>query len=81
MARPGSNKEKLEEKIAESQQGIEKKKTERNIWFGVAAVAVVGGLGMALVPSSRKRKIPAAKPAPNPEAPGLERLGQPPNPV
>jgi hypothetical protein len=61
-----------EKKIAECEQAIEKKKTERTIWFGAAAVGLVVGLGAALAPSARKRKVSATKPAavPNPVAPG-----------
>jgi hypothetical protein len=57
-------KESGEKKIVEFEQGIETKKTERNIWFGVAAAALVAGLGIALVPSSRKSKNSVATTAP-----------------
>jgi hypothetical protein len=65
-------KEAGEKKIADAEQAVEKKKTERNLWFGAGAGGLVVGLVLALLPSSGKRKVPAAAPAPapNPEAPG-----------
>jgi hypothetical protein len=73
------NKEKADKKIEETKEKIETTTTQRNIWLGAAAVALIVGLGMALLPSSRKRKVRAARstptenagpvPAQNPEAP------------
>ena len=61
---PGTSTEAGEEKIAEFEREAEAKKTERNIWFGVGAAAMVVGLGIALVPSSRKRRVSVAEPSP-----------------
>jgi hypothetical protein len=68
QARPGGQKEAATKSIAESEQRINGKKIERNLWFGGALVAVVVGICMALLPASGKRKAPAAEQAaaPNP---------------
>jgi hypothetical protein len=65
-------KQKGEEKIAEYRQRIEAKQRDRDLWFELAAGAVVVGICLAFLPSSRKRKVPAAGPVPaqHPEAPG-----------
>jgi hypothetical protein len=72
-----AGKEEAQEKITECEQGIEKKTTDRNVWFGAAFGALVVGLVMALLPSSRKRKARAAAPAPaqTQDAPGPEPTG------
>jgi hypothetical protein len=79
VRRSAEAKEEGLKKIAEFEQGIEAKKMERNLWFGVALVALVAGLGFVLGPSSRKRKTSAVAPTPAPsqieEAPGP--LGSP----
>src|SRR5258708_32489208 len=59
-------KEAGEEKIAEFEQGIETKKTERNIWFGVGAAAPDAGIGIALMPSSRQRETSLGTSTPDP---------------
>jgi hypothetical protein len=70
-----------EQKLAEDLEQIEKKKVERNIWLGAATGALVVGLGMVLLPSSRKRKAPRAEPvsAPAPDQPAP--LGDQPTPA
>jgi hypothetical protein len=62
-----------EKKIADMEQQIKEKETERNIRFGVAGAGLIVGLGMALVPWVGKRKTFAARPAPAPDqgAPSL----------
>jgi hypothetical protein len=50
--------------IAESNRDIEGKKVERIIWFSVAGVSLIGGLGLALLTPSARRKARAAGPAP-----------------
>jgi hypothetical protein len=69
----GESPEVGEEKIAEFEREIEAKKTWRNIWFGGAALALVGGLGIALAPLSSKRKVSVAgqAPAQNQDAPSV----------
>jgi hypothetical protein len=64
VRRSGEAKEAGLKKITEFEQGIEAKKTERTIWFGVAAVAFFAGLGLAMLPSSRKRKASVTEPSP-----------------
>jgi hypothetical protein len=71
-ARPGSGAGG-EKKIADMEQQIKEKETERNIRFGVAGAGLVVGLGLALLPWVGKRKTSSAglPPAPNQDAPGL----------
>jgi hypothetical protein len=64
-----ARKEKGEKSIEGWQGEIEGKKTASYIWFGGAAVALVAGVSMVLLPSSRKkRKAAVAEPAPDPVA-------------
>jgi hypothetical protein len=46
------------QKIVASQQQIEKKTMERNLWFGAAVGALIVGGVLVLLPSSGKRKKP-----------------------
>jgi hypothetical protein len=80
MANPGAGaarKEAGEKKIAEWEQEIEETKTETYLWFGGAAAALVVGVSMALLPSTRKRKVsvpkqaPAQNPPQNQDAPAV----------
>jgi hypothetical protein len=57
-------KERGEEQIAGYRRQIAEKNVQRNIWLPVAAGALVVGVGLALLPSSGKRKVPVAEPAP-----------------
>jgi uncharacterized protein YjeT (DUF2065 family) len=63
---PGAKEAGLN-KITEFERDIEAKKVERNLWLGGALVALVAGLGLALGPTSRKRKISVATPTPSSE--------------
>ncbi|MFL5242272.1 MAG: hypothetical protein ACJ8FY_09205 [Gemmataceae bacterium] len=72
-SRSPAAKETGQAKIEEFERGIEKKKTEKNIWFGVAVVALIIGVGIVVLPSSRKRKASVTDPAPVqiPDAPPI----------
>jgi hypothetical protein len=72
MANPGARgatKERGKQIIAESEREIQKKKTERIVWGVVAAIAFVGGLCMALLPSGKRKRPAGPAPAPSPGAP------------
>jgi hypothetical protein len=50
-------KEKGERNLVASRQRIEERTTYRNIQFSIAVGALVLGLGMVFLPSSRKRRV------------------------
>jgi flagellar basal body-associated protein FliL len=55
--------EALEKELTELEREREAKKTEPYLWFGGAAVALIVGVALALVPWLGKPQRPAARPA------------------
>jgi hypothetical protein len=72
-------KEAGERNLAASRQRLEERTTYRNIQFTIAVGALILGLGMIFLPSSRKRKVSVAKTGPVPKAPAP--LDNPPSPA
>ena len=58
-------KERGEKAVAASQQRIEEQQRAAYPWFGTAVGGLVLGGGLALLPSSRKRKKPVLQVGPN----------------
>ena len=54
--------EALEKELAQLERDQEAKKTEPYLWFGGAAVGLIAGVALALVPWLGKPGRPAAKP-------------------